>query len=103
MKHLTQIEIQQIKSLRTKGARVSFIGKFANAYYGVARSTVYRYISPNKDLYDPQLKAEKLAFIQNKLCQGKTSQEIAHELGEDLGKINKLIVNNHLSVWKCQL
>lgn len=72
-------------------------------YFGVSRSTVYRYISDNKHWYDQKQKAERLAIIQAMLCQGHTTLEIANELREPLKRINKLVIDNNISAYKCKL
>lgn len=99
---LNQREIAEIHQLKNKGVRVSFIGRFAQAYYGVARSTVYRYVSDNRHWYNEKTREQLLHHIQNLLCQGYTSKQIAMDIGEPLKRVNKLIIDNKISCLNCQ-
>lgn len=98
---LSETAIAEIRHLKNRGVRIAFIGKFAQAYYGVARSTVYRYVSENAHWYNESERRKRLSAIQAMLCFGYNSRQIAEEMNEPLARINKLIEDNKISVWNC--
>lgn len=99
---LSQQNLEEIALLKKNGVSNAFIGKFCEQYYGVARSTAYRYVSDNKSWYDEQTRKKQLVRIQTGICNGLTSGEIAREMGQSVAFINKLIVQNGITWCNCK-
>lgn len=99
---LTKNNLTEISLLKHKGLTNAFISRFAEAYYGIARSTVYRYISENRAWYNQSERQKRIDKIQSLMCQGFNSLQIAELMGESLPKINRIIANNKISYFKCQ-
>jgi hypothetical protein len=101
-KRLKKHDVEDIVYLKEMGASVSFIGKFAHAYYGVSRPAVYRYVADNKEWYNQANRSNKIEQIQDMMCHGYTTQLIADEMGEELSVINRIVCDNKISIWKCR-
>lgn len=93
---LTDQQIQEIKTLKNNGVRISFISKLLHAE-GLAISTAYYHLSDNRDAYcnkAKKIRAAQRNVIQNRMSklidQGYTTGDMAEDWNIPLKTLNRI-------------